>query len=141
MEQSKAVIGLKPLEPKLLMKIDAHKPSGLYRPKHFMSLPYDDFFPSGYDRKHQAVLDARQISHNILWAFLEIVDDPGVDEASPPLQNVLLLPSGSERIELFTVDPSSIKSPKIAIKTARASEVSEESDPSYKAIVELIIYT
>ena len=138
LERSQAVIGRLQLEPKLQKKIDAFKPKGLYHPKHFMYLP-DDIFPSNHDRKQRAIHDAREISRNILRVFLEIVDDPIEDGVNPPLQSVLLLPSGSEQIELFVIDPSSIKNPKIERKTARASEVSEESDPSYKAIVELII--
>lgn len=136
LERSQAVIGLQQLEPKLKKKIDTFKPKGLYHPKqHFMFLP-ENIFPSN---QQQAIHDAREISGNILRVFLEIVEDPKEDGVNPPIQNVLLLPSGSKQIELFSVDPSSIKNPTIARKTARASEVSEESDPSYKAIVELII--
>ena len=54
LERSQAVIGLRQLEPKLQEKIDAFKPKGLYRPKHFMSLP-DDIV---HDRKQQVIHDA-----------------------------------------------------------------------------------
>ncbi|MCP3676056.1 MAG: hypothetical protein GY721_00220 [Deltaproteobacteria bacterium] len=138
-ERSQAVIGLQNLEPKLWKKINEPKPKGLWRPEHFMFLP-DVVFPSGYDRKQRAIQDAREISRNILWEFLEIVDDPRVDGANPPLQNVLLLPSRSEVIDCYELNVSSIKSPKITRKTARAREVYEEPDSGSRAIVELNVW-
>jgi hypothetical protein len=104
-ERLQAVIGIKPLEPKLQEKIDALKPSGLYHPKHFMCRP-DDMFPSGYDPRNQAILDAREISGNIARAFLEIVGDPSIVAIKPPLQNILLLPSGPEEIALYEIASS-----------------------------------
>jgi len=137
-EQLEVIIGLGSLEPVLKAKINELKPKGLWRPEHFMSLP-DDIFPGDHDREQRAIQDAMEISRNITFVFLEIVDDPSVDEANPPLQYVLLTPSGPMKIDLFDIDTSDIKSPKIRRKSARDSEVSEEPDSYSKAIVELDI--
>lgn len=133
-ERLQAVIGPTPLVTGLQRMIDTCKPSGLYHPKHFMCRP-DDMFPAGYDPKNQAILDAMEISGHISRVFLEIVEDPTVHGVNPPLQSVLLLPSGPRFIELYDIASST----QITRKTARANEVHEEPDPSYKSIAELNI--
>ena len=133
-ERLQAVIGIEPLQPSLQKMIDMCKPSGLYHPEHFMCRP-DDMFPSGYDPKNQAILDAKEISSHISRVFLQIVEDPTVPGVNPPLQSVLLLPSGPVSNDLYEIASSA----QITRKTARANEVHEEPDPSYESIAELNI--
>ena len=133
-ERPHAAIGFKDLQLKLYKKIEEHKPSGLYRLSHFMCLP-DDMCPSGYDPKDRAINDARQISINIAHVFLEIVDNPSKGGVNPPIQSVLLLPSGPEQMDLYDIASST----QITRKTARPNEVREVRDPSSRSIVELDI--
>ncbi len=133
-ERPHAAIGLEDLQLELRNKIDEYKPSGLYRLSHFMCLP-DDMFPIGYDPKDRAINDARQISSNIARVFLEVVDNPSKGGVNPPIQSVLLLPSGPEQIELYEIASST----QITRKTARPSEVREVHGPSSRSIVELDI--
>lgn len=120
--------------PKLQEKIDTFPRSGLFRLEHFMCLP-DDIFPSGYDRKDRAIREAKEISQHISMDFLEIVEDPEEVLVHPPLQSVLLLPSGPMQLNLYDIDSSK----QITKKTISASEVRGASDPSDKAVVELNI--
>ncbi|MFC1932154.1 hypothetical protein ACFLXU_00785 [Chloroflexota bacterium] len=133
-KKSYAVIGCLYLEPKLQEKIDTFPRSGLFRLEHFMCLP-DDSFPSGYDRKDRAIREAKEISQHISMDFLEIVEDPKEVLVHPPLQSVLLLPSGPMQLNLYEIASSK----QITKKTISASEVRRASDPSDKAIVELNI--
>ena len=64
----------------------------------------------GYDRKEEAIREARVISRNIAMDFLETVEDPSVHTAKSPLQSVLLLPSGPKRLNLYEIaSPKQIK--------------------------------
>ncbi len=133
-KKSYAVIGCEYLGPKLQKKIDTFPRRGLFRLEHFMCLP-DEKFTNGINRKKQAISDAMEISKNISMDFLEIVEVTEEDLVNSPLQSVLLLPSGPMQINLYDIASSQ----QITEKTIPASKVRGASDPSDKAIVELII--
>lgn len=133
-KQSYAVIGCKYLGPKLQEKIDTFPRSGLFRLEDFMCLP-DDIFPSGYDRKDRAIREAKEISEHISMDFLKTVEESEEDLVHPPLQSVLLLPSGPMHLNLYDIGSST----QITKKTISAGEVRGASDPSDKAVVELNI--
>ena len=67
--------------------------------------------------------------------FLEIVEEPTEDLVNPPLQSVLLLPSGPIQLNLYEIASSK----QITKKTISANEMYETSNLSDKAIVELNI--
>jgi hypothetical protein len=137
MEKTDAIIALKHLEPILQEKI-AQAPAGhggLWHPKHFMSHP-DGFLRNDEDRRKQTIKDARDISFHIATQFLEVVNDPNVTGANPPLQTLLLTPGRADQINLYdVVSPS-----RIARKTAHANEVSAEPDLGGGRIVELTVF-
>ena len=125
------------LGPKLREKInEPANRSGFSHPKHFMCLP-DDIYKDDHDREQQVIKDARDISFHIACGFLEIVDDPDVDGVNPPLQAILLTPSGCQQFDLYDIDTWKKK---IDRKSARANEVIEEPDSDTRAIVELDVW-
>jgi hypothetical protein len=135
-ERTDIVIGLTNLEPILQEKINQPaRRSGAWHPKHFMAHP-DCIFRNNDDRRQQAIKDARDISFHIASNFLEVVDDPDVAGANPPLQTLLLTPGRAEQIDLY--DIASLT--QIARKTAHASEVSAEGDPCSGPVVELKVW-
>jgi hypothetical protein len=136
MEKTSIVIGLKSLATILQEKINQPaRRSGPWHPKHFMAHP-DCVFRNDDDRRQQAIKDARDISFHIASQFLEVVDDPNVTGANPPLQTLLLTPGRAEQIDLY--DIASLTH--IARKTANANEVSAEADPSSGPVVELPVW-
>lgn len=136
MEKTDIVIGLESLAPTLQEKItQPARRSGPWHPRHFMAHP-DGVFRNDEERRQQAIRDARDISSHIASQFLEVVDDPNVIGANPPLQTLLLTPSRAEQIDLYEIGSLT----QIARKTARANEVSAEPDPCEGPVVELAVW-
>lgn len=136
-EKMNVVIGLTSLEPILQDKIGQSPAgrAGAWHPKHFMAHP-DGVFGNEVDRRQQAIQDATDISCHIASQFLEVVDDPNVTGANPPLQTLLLTPTGVRQIDLYDVASAT----EIARKTARANEVTAEDDSCNGAIIELTVW-
>lgn len=136
-ETTKVVIGLKSLEPILQEKIDQPaRRAGLWHPNHFMITNPFRVLRNDDDCRQQALKDAREISYHIVSQFLEVVDDPNVTEANPPLQTVFLTPGRAQQINLYEIKGLN----QIARKTAHANEVSAEADPCSGPVVELTVW-
>jgi len=134
MERKKVVIGLESLKPILEEKINQPgRHGGFWHPNHFMMTHPGRVFRNDDDRRQQALKDAREISSHIAMQFLEVVDDPNVTGANPPLQTLLLTPRSAKQIDLYEIASPT----QIARKTARANEVSAEADPCSGRVAEL----
>jgi hypothetical protein len=96
----------------------------------------DGVYRNDDDRRQQAINDARSISYHIASQFLEVVDDPNVTGANPPLQGLLLTPGRAEQIDVYEIGSIT----QIARKTAHANEVSAEADLYGGAVVELAVW-
>jgi hypothetical protein len=68
--------------------------------------------------------------------FLEVVDDPNVTGANPPLQTLLLTPGSAKQIDLYEIASLT----QIERKTAGAKEVSAEPDPGSGRVAELTVW-
>ena len=136
-ERTKVVIGLKNLEPILQEKINQPgRHGGFWHPNHFMMTHPGRVFRNDDDRRQQALKDAMEISTHIAMQFLEVVDDPNVTGANPPLQTLLLTPGSAKQIDLYDIASFT----QIARKTAHANEVSAEADPCSGPVVELTVW-
>jgi hypothetical protein len=136
-EKTNVVIGLKNLEPILQEKINQPgRHGGFSNPNHFMMAHSGRVFRNDDDRRQQALKDAWEISVHIVLQFLEVVDDPNVIGASPPLQTLLLTPGSAKQINVHEVASFT----EIARKTAHPNEVFAEADPCSGPVVELTVW-
>ena len=137
-ERTKVVIGLENLEPILQEKINQPgRHGGLSHPNHFMMALPGRVFRNDDDRRQQALKDAWEISSHIAMQFLEVVDDPNVTGASPPLQTLLLTPGSAKQIDLYEIaSPTQIER-----KSARENEVSAEADLCSGRVAELTVWS
>jgi hypothetical protein len=137
MERTQVVIGLKSLEPILQEKINqpgGH--GGFWHPNHFMMALPGRVLRNDDDRRQQALKNAREISSHIAMQFLEVVDDPNVTGAKPPLQTLLLTPGSAKQLNLYEIAGPT----QIARKTAHANEVSAEPDRCSGRVAELTVW-
>jgi hypothetical protein len=133
-EREDVAIGWRHLEPILRKKIDRFAPRpGNWHPKYFMTHP-DGSFRNDEDRRKQALKDAMDISLHIASQFLEVVEDPTVTGAKPPLQALLLTPGHAKDIDFYEYSGGT----QLVRRTARPTEVSAE--PEGDRIVELTLW-
>lgn len=136
-ETTNAVIGLKSLEPILQEKINQPaRRAGFWHPNHFMMTNPFHAFRNDDDRRQRALKDALETSYHIVLQFLEVVDDPTVAGASPPLQTLFLTPGSAKQINVHQVKSLT----QIERKTAHAKEVSAEADPCNGRVAELTVW-